>query len=369
MAGHNGYYYLNEPNFFHTNSPCAWRWRPSIWIRSWDWCICSGRNTDLGDSAGGGWIRGQLLRGSPEGKYVPDHPVPPTRRAEGSHFGVSPVQSGATDSALWIGAGEGPAITTFTRETMNWPGFVLPRNHSTLRLAGGFAGLGGREPLLHPDPGYGSLGLVRRTVSQRRRPLWVEGRPGAGARLAPVLGRALLIYTLPESKQSIDFSVTGGTSAQADRFSAYRLGGGLPLASEFPLSIPGYFYQELSARSFVSVSAQYTLPLDADKTWNLSPMGSLAGGGLSAGNGAAGQLQLRGRAGLWLPCAFRRVAGHGHLRLRIRGHSSGRARRARGGDILRDQFARQAPRRPDPAGPRHRLFPLPLLTWVRQESY
>jgi hypothetical protein len=88
--------------------------------------------------------------------------------------------------------------------------------------------------------------------------------------------RGLLIYTLPDSKQSFDVNYTAGTSGHADRFSAYRLGGTLPLASEFPLSIPGYFYQELSARNFVSFNARYTFPLDADKRWSLSPMGAAA---------------------------------------------------------------------------------------------
>ena len=88
--------------------------------------------------------------------------------------------------------------------------------------------------------------------------------------------RALLIYTMPNSKQRLDVNFTAGTSGRADRFSAYRLGGSLPLASEFPLSIPGYFYQELSARNFVCFDGQYTIPLDEDKRWSLIPMGAAA---------------------------------------------------------------------------------------------
>jgi hypothetical protein len=88
--------------------------------------------------------------------------------------------------------------------------------------------------------------------------------------------RGLLIYTLPESKQSFDVNFTAGTTGHADRFSAYRLGGTLTMASEFPLSIPGYFYQELSARNFVSFNAQYTFPMNADKEWSLTPMGAAA---------------------------------------------------------------------------------------------
>ena len=73
---------------------------------------------------------------------------------------------------------------------------------------------------------------------------------------------AALAYTLPKSQQNFYVRLTAGTSVDADRFSAYRLGGFLPLVSEFPLSLPGYFYQEISARQFVLLNANYLLPLD-----------------------------------------------------------------------------------------------------------
>jgi hypothetical protein len=55
-----------------------------------------------------------------------------------------------------------------------------------------------------------------------------------------------------------------------DRFSAYRLGALLPLVSEFPLSLPGYYYQEISARNFVLLSGNYLLALDQRQRWNLN---------------------------------------------------------------------------------------------------
>src|SRR5439155_5608975 len=82
-------------------------------------------------------------------------------------------------------------------------------------------------------------------------------------------GRALLAYTLPELKHNFSVSLTAGTSIDADRFSAYRLGGALPLVSEFPLTLPGYYFQELSAARFVLLSGQYALPLDRSKQWGL----------------------------------------------------------------------------------------------------
>jgi hypothetical protein len=58
----------------------------------------------------------------------------------------------------------------------------------------------------------------------------------------------------------------------SDRFSAYRLGAVLPLASEFPLNLPGYYFQEISARRFSLISGYYTLPLDSQRRWNLTAM-------------------------------------------------------------------------------------------------
>ena len=43
------------------------------------------------------------------------------------------------------------------------------------------------------------------------------------------------------------------------------------------MSLPGYYYQELSARSFVLLGANYTLPLDTKKHWNLNFFGTTAG--------------------------------------------------------------------------------------------
>jgi hypothetical protein len=80
---------------------------------------------------------------------------------------------------------------------------------------------------------------------------------------------ALLAYVLPETKHSFYLSLTAGTSVDADRFSAYRLGALLPLVSEFPLSLPGYYYQELSAKQFVLLGGNYLMPIDKKGRWSL----------------------------------------------------------------------------------------------------
>jgi len=80
---------------------------------------------------------------------------------------------------------------------------------------------------------------------------------------------AALSYTLPESKQNFFVRLVAGTSLNADRLNAYRLGGFLPLIAEYPLSLPGYYFQEFTARQFALVNASYLLPIAPNERWNL----------------------------------------------------------------------------------------------------
>jgi len=59
----------------------------------------------------------------------------------------------------------------------------------------------------------------------------------------------------------------GGSQVHPDRLSAWRIGGVLPLDAEFPLIVPGYYEGEFSARNFVLVGADYSLPIDAARRW------------------------------------------------------------------------------------------------------
>lgn len=89
-------------------------------------------------------------------------------------------------------------------------------------------------------------------------------------------GEAFLAYTLPKWHHSFNVSITAGTSAAPDRFSAYRLGGFLPLVAEYPLSLPGYYYQELTAERFALFAGNYTLPLDSHQTWHVTATAATA---------------------------------------------------------------------------------------------
>ncbi|MDE3065930.1 MAG: hypothetical protein KGJ60_00115 [Verrucomicrobiota bacterium] len=147
--------------------------------------------------------------------------------------------------------------------------FQLPADHGDFNVRAGLR-WGGVEPTLFPalamelsvwyeghlrsNPGTYGFGGDRKLRGQSHL-FWAE---------------AALSYTLPQSQQNFSARLTAGTSVDADRFSAYRLGGFLPLIEEFPLSLPGYYFQEISARQFVLLDANYLLPLDSKRRWNLS---------------------------------------------------------------------------------------------------
>ena len=158
--------------------------------------------------------------------------------------------------------------SVFSRDDETSPVFQLPADHGDFSVRTGLR-WGGVEPTLFPPlamelsvwyeghlrSNSGQYGFGDdRELNQQSHLFWAE---------------AALAYTLPKSQQSFYVRLTAGTSVDADRFSAYRLGGFLPLIAEFPLSLPGYFYQEISARQFILLNANYLLPLDQKKRWNI----------------------------------------------------------------------------------------------------
>jgi hypothetical protein len=165
--------------------------------------------------------------------------------------------------------------SAFQEDDKTEPGFELPQDQFTFRVRSGLR-WGGQEPVMMPalameisawyegdfrtDPGWYGFNNDRR-LNPRSHLAW---------------GRALLTYTMPECKHRFSVNVTGGTGWEQDRFSAYRLGGNLPLYSEFPLSLPGYYFQEISARSFVLLGGSYGLPLDPKQHWRLAALGTVA---------------------------------------------------------------------------------------------
>ena len=127
----------------------------------------------------------------------------------------------------------------------------------------------GKEPMLYPD-----LAMEVSIWFERQWRLNDGAYGFAGdRRIQPTTDLywiyAGLNYAWTNTGNQFTFAVTAGGSDHADRFSAWRLGGVLPLAAEFPLTLPGYYYQEVSAKRFVHLSASYVAPLSADHRWQV----------------------------------------------------------------------------------------------------
>ena len=259
------YYYHNQPDFLRTNLTLRLALAPVYLDSELGFVGALGPNTDLGlGFAGGGFADDyNEIRG---GQFYP------TESFEGDGAEMS--------ASLYhlFNPGDLIPLNFMLRGTAHYafysgndntaPNFQTPADHGDFSVRTGFR-WGGVEPTLFPalamelsvwyeghlrgnSGNYGFNG--DRQLNEQSHLFWTE---------------AALAYTLPQSQQSFYVRLTAGTSVDADRFSAYRLGGFLPLIAEYPLSLPGYFYQEISARQFVLLNLNYLLPLDKAKRWNI----------------------------------------------------------------------------------------------------
>jgi hypothetical protein len=266
------FYFVNEPNYPLTNTALRLAIAPVYLDSELGIKNALGPNTDLGLGLAGGGFADSYFEFR-HGKYIPaDSFTGHSAEISGSIYHLfNPGQRIPLNGILRLRE----HFSIYDDEDQTSASFVLPHDDATTALRAGLR-WGGKEPVMQPDlamelsawyegqfrtasDSYGYNG--DRVVESLSQLLWARG---------------LLIYTLPDSRQSFSASLTGGTSSHADRFSAYRLGGNLPLGSEFPLLIPGYFYDELSARSFATFSAGYTLPLDPAKRWQFLAYGAAA---------------------------------------------------------------------------------------------
>jgi hypothetical protein len=259
------FYYHNQPDFVRTNLTLRLAVAPVYLDSELGFIGALGPNTDLGIGLAGGGFSDSYneIRG---GEFMP-----------GESFDGNGAEISASIYHLFNPGDEIPLnfvlrgtahYTVYNPNDDTAANFTLPGDHGDFNVRTGVR-WGGVEPTLFPplamelsvwyeghvrsNPGsYGFNG--DRELKEQSHLFWAE---------------AALAYTLPQSQQSFYVRLTAGTSVDADRFSAYRLGGFLPLIAEFPLSLPGYFYQEINARQFVLLNANYLLPLDSKKRWNL----------------------------------------------------------------------------------------------------
>lgn len=258
------FFYRNEPDFLHTNLTLRLALAPVYLDSELGVRHAFGENTDLGIGlAGGGFAdsHAEIRRGT----YIPAESF----TGHDGELSLSVYHLFNPGQLIPLN-GLVRAIghySVYLRDDATASAFQLPPDHGTFSVRTGLR-WGGREPTLYPD--------LAMELS-----IWYEGQFRStddsygydDRRLEPhshlFWGEAFLAYTLPELKHTFSLGITAGTSVDTDRLSAYRLGGLLPMAAEFPLSLPGYYFQEITATRFVLVSGNYILPLDKRQKWNL----------------------------------------------------------------------------------------------------
>jgi len=270
--GAYAFFYWNMPNVPTTNEVLRLVIAPVYIDSELGFQHLLGKNTDLAVGAfggmyansyqevdGGQWYKNQSFDGNGGGvsasiyhRFNPDQHIPLT---------------GVLRTTM--------DYNSFVATDNTGKGFVLPENQPMITYRTGFR-WGGKEPMLGPILGMEVSGWYE--LEQRTAP----GGYGFGndreleRASQRFFGRAQLNYTTLESKHYIVAGLQGGGTINADRLSAYRLGGVLPYTKEFPLQIPGYFFQELSAKSFGLANLTYTIPFGAEDQWSLIGSGAAA---------------------------------------------------------------------------------------------
>jgi len=315
------FFYYNKPNFLdHTNLTLRLAIAPTYLDSELGFKNLLGENTDLGiGMAGGGYADSYWeIR---KGKYLPQESFD----GHGGEFSVSiyhlfnPGQTIPLNGVL-----RGIAHYTFYDRTSDTAaGFVLPEDRGLFEVRTGLR-WGGKEPTLFPSLAMELSVWYQGEFRNHMDAYGFDGDRKVNSDSHLFWAQALLAYTLPNLNHNFYISLIGGTSLQADRFSAYRLGALLPMVSEFPLSLPGYYYQELSAQEFVLLGANYLMPLEKTQRWNLDFTGATASVDYVKGLEQPGHWHSGVGAGLlYKTPSFKIMVGYAYGVDAIRSHGTG----------------------------------------------
>lgn len=259
------FFYYNQPGFLRTNLTLRIAIAPVYLDSELGIARALGPHTDVGIGLAGGGFADSFSEVR-AGKFLREESF--TGHGGGVSASVYHRFNPAQEIPLNAVVRGGVYSTVYARDDQTAAGFVLPNDGAAFKIRAGLR-FGGIEPLLLPDL---AMELSTWYEGQFRNNDGAYGLAGDRA-VKPdshlFWSRALLAYTLP-SEQRFFVSLTAGTSVNPDRFSAYRLGASLPLASEFPLSLPGYYFQEITASRYALLGGYYLVPLGAKKEWNVS---------------------------------------------------------------------------------------------------
>ncbi len=268
LAGHGpqaiyAYYYFNRPDYFGPDVALRMAVAPAYLDSEIGFKHLLSPNTDVGIGVSGGAF-GDNYYDVRQGTYLE------SQSFYGSGGGTSASIYQLLDPGrlipLNLVARAGIRYATYFETPQTSSDFKLPgKQVDTSTLIG--LRFAGKQPVLYPN-----LGLEVSVWFERQWNLDSDTFGFDNERsISPATNLywlyAGLDYEFKKSGNKFSFAVTAGGSTDADQFTAWRLGGVLPLVSEFPLELPGYYYEELTATRFVHFLGSYAIPLDEEHRW------------------------------------------------------------------------------------------------------
>jgi len=283
LAGY-AFYYHNQPDFLHTNLTLRLALAPVYLDSELGFNHALGPNTDFAIGVAGGGFADSYneIRG---GKWI----EPESFDGNGAEMSASLYHLFNPGDLIPLnfvlrGAAH---YSEYDHNDSTAANFQLPADETSFNVRTGLR-WGGIEPTLFPALAMEISGWYEGEFRSESGAYGFNGDRETEAGTHLFWGAAALSYTLPDSKQNFFVRLVAGTSLKADRLSAFRLGGFLPLAAEYPLSLPGYYFQEFSARQFALVNASYILPIAPNERWNLEFNGATASMDYLSGTEQAG---------------------------------------------------------------------------------
>ena len=260
------YYYYNNPEFLRTNMALHLAVAPVYLDGEIGFRQLLSPHTDVGIGINGGGY-GENYYEVRQGRYLEGESF--DGHGGGASLNIYHLINPAQLIPLSVVVQGGAHYSTYSATDKTGDQFKLPDDRvSTFARAG--LRFAGKEPMLYPDLAMEASIWFEH---QWRLDDSTYGFAGDPRRVQPTTDLywlyAGLSYAWTNTGNQFTFALTSGGSDNADRFNAWRLGGVLPLAAEFPLTLPGYYYQELSAKRFVHLDASYVAPLSADHRWQL----------------------------------------------------------------------------------------------------
>lgn len=266
------YYYLNVPQLLRSNLALRMAVAPAYLDSELGIRGVFTPHTDLGIGIAGGAF-GDNYYEVRQGRYYQNQSF--DGYGGGGALSLYQLLNPGQLVPLNVVARGGFRYTTYDKTQDTAGNFELPSDRMNLFTRAGLR-LAGKEPVLYPDLGLELSVWFEREwrLSSDQYGFADDRQVNADANL--YWAYAGLNYAWTNIGHRINFAVTAGGSDNADRFSAWRLGGVLPLVAEFPLVLPGYYYEEISARRFVHLYGSYAISLDSKDRWSLRFEGASA---------------------------------------------------------------------------------------------